>query len=465
MIKLAFAAPFALAFGALLGAQTQPPPVPGSTPHPYPQGQVPGPQHESRVPSPAGKKKQKKADAASQPVISAEGLTLSNDGKTLVVGTQDGRRLTMSVIASTQFTRSGAAIDSGKIIPRTTVRVDAAEDDEMYLTAVKVDLLKDAPVETPAAAVPRSPAARPDADSDDEEMAKPTILQNPVEAPDRPVLRHGKPKTSDNGGDSDAAASRPAPKPNLKDGETEFTIDADSPKTRPNSPADALVQKTKEWAMTFTQGLPNYVCDQLTTRYGQRSRSSDWQPLDVVTAKVVYEDGHEDYRDITVGGKKTNKSMMELGGTTSTGEFASTLHSLFSNATDADFKLSESTTTDGKPQAIYAFKVALRNSDWAIKVGGQELFPAYSGSVWIDKSTGEVRRLEMGADNIPKDFPFDQVEMAVDYDKVHLGTSEFLLPIHSENLACERGSPICTKNTIDFRDYHKFTGESTIEFK
>jgi hypothetical protein len=454
--------------GALLGAQTQPPTVPGSTPYPYPPGQVPGPMPQGRVPSSggSGKKKQKKAEA-SQPVISAEGMTLSNNGKTLVVGTQDGRRLTMSVIDSTQFTRSGAAIESGKIIPRTIVRVDAAEDDEMYLTAVKVDLLKDAPVENPTAPVPRSPAARADADADDEEMAKPTILQNPVDVPDRPVLRHGKPKksTSSDGDDADAAASRPATKPDSKDGETEFTIDADTPKTRPNSPADALVAKTKEWAMTFTQGLPNYICDQLTTRYAQRSRSSDWQPVDVVTAKVVYEDGHEDYRDITVGGKKTNKSMMDLGGTTSIGEFASTLHSLFSNATDAAFKLSESTTADGKPQAIYAFKVALRNSDWTIKVGGQELFPAYSGSVWIDKSTGEVRRLEMGADNIPKDFPFDQVEMAIDYDKVHLGTSEFLLPIHSENLACERGSPICTKNTIDFRDYHKFTGESTIEFK
>jgi hypothetical protein len=467
MMKLAFAVPFALALGTLLGAQTQPPTVPGSEPYPYPRDQVPGPMPEGRVPSPGGKKKQKKADAA-QPVISAEGLTLSNNGKTLVIGTQDGRRLTMSVIASTQFTRSGAAIDSAKIIPRTTVHVDAAEDDEMYLTAVKVDLLKDAPVETPAAPGLRSQAARPDTDADDEDMAKPTILQNPVNVPDRPVLRHGKPKqstSSDTSGDSDAASSRPATKPNSKDGETEFTIDADSPKTRRSSPADALVEKTQNWVMTFTQGLPNYVCDQVTTRYAQRSRASDWQPLDVVTAKVVYEDGREDYRDITVGGKKTNKSMMDLGGSTSVGEFASSLHSLFSNQTDAQFKLSESTTADGKPQAIYAFKVALRNSDWTIKVGGQELFPAYSGSVWIDKSTGEVLRVEMGADNIPKDFPFDQVEMAVDYDKVHLGTSEFLLPIHSENLACERGSPICTKNVIDFRDYHKFTGESTIEFK
>ncbi|HEX3684362.1 MAG TPA: hypothetical protein VHU83_17640 [Bryobacteraceae bacterium] len=471
MTKLAFVAALTLASGALLMAQTQPPTVPGSTPYPYPPGEVPGPMPQGRIPTGSGKKKQKKSDVASQPTISAEGLTTSNNGKTLVVVTQDGRRLTMSVTPQTQFTRSGATITADKIVPRTTVHIDAAEDDEAYLTAVKVDLLKDAPVETPPAAHAASPgkfAASSETNADDEEMAKPTILQNPVDVPDRPVLHHGKPTQSESAAGTDdtkVASSRPAAKPAAQNGETDFTIDDDTPRARPNSPAEALVDKTKAWAMTFTNGLPNYVCDQLTTRYIQRSRSSGWEPLDVLTAKVVYEDGHEDYRDITVGGKKTNKSMMELGGTTSTGEFASTMHSLFSQQTNAEFKLYESTSVDGSAAAIYDFKVMLRRSDWLIKVGGQELLPAYSGSVWIDKSTGEVRRVEMQADNVPKDFPFDSIQMAVDYDKVHLGTSEFLLPVHSENLACQRGSPICTKNTIDFRDYHKYTGESTIEFK
>jgi len=471
MNKLAFAAMVAFTACAALNAQVQPPTVPGSTPYPYPPGQAPGPMPQSRVPSAGGSKKQRKKEV-SQNIISADGATLSNDGKTLIIGTQDGRRLTMSVTPETQFTRSDAPISSSKIIPRTTVHVDAAEDDEAYLSAVKVNLIKDAPVENasngPRAGGAGHNAASSDRDSDYEEMAKPTILQNPVNVPDRPILHHGKPaksESADASEDTRPASTQAGLKPVSPDSDTDFTIDDDSPHAKPGSPSEALVEKTKAWAMTFTNGLPNYVCDQLTTRYMERSRSSGWEPLDVVTAKVVYEDGKEDYRDITVGGKKTNKSMMEVGGTTSTGEFASTLHSLFSPASAAEFKLYESTSVDGNAASIYDFKVLLKRSDWSIKVGGQELFPAYSGSVWIDKATGEVRRVEMQADNIPKDFPFDSVQMAVDYDRVHLGTSEFLLPIHAENLACQRGSPICTKNAIDFRDYHRFTGESTIEFK
>ena len=93
------------------------------------------------------------------------------------------------------------------------------------------------------------------------------------------------------------------------------------------------------------------------------------------------------------------------------------------------------------------------------------LQPAYSGSVWVDLSSGHVRRIEMSANNIPKDFPLDTVEWAVDYDHVSLGAGkDFLLPVHAENLSCVRGSTICTKNAVDFRDYHKYSGESVITF-
>jgi hypothetical protein len=115
---------------------------------------------------------------------------------------------------------------------------------------------------------------------------------------------------------------------------------------------------------------------------------------------------------------------------------------------------------------VYDFKVPLANSDWAITVGGQTLHPAYSGSIWVIKSTGEVRRIEYGADKIPKDFPDDEVQTAVDYEEVSLGTpAKYLLPVKAEVLACNRGTTFCTKNTIEFRNYHKYAGESTIVFK
>jgi hypothetical protein len=104
-------------------------------------------------------------------------------------------------------------------------------------------------------------------------------------------------------------------------------------------------------------------------------------------------------------------------------------------------------------------------SSWKIWVPGQYILPAYKGSIWIDKQTANTLRIEMQAQEIPEEFPRIAVETAVDYDYITLGTAEkFLLPVRAEVLSCARGSNECERNVIEFRNYHKFTGESTIKF-
>jgi len=455
-------------------------PLLGQYPGQYPPGQYPGggyPGGGISIPSRSHKKKNQDKDQTDQPTLAADGQTLSNDGKTLVVATNDGRTLTMRVTPKTKFTRSGNDIDGNKIIPHTTVHVEAFADDEANLSAATVNLLKDAPQETPGAEESRqsSSARTRNQQSDDDEMTRPTILNDPVDVPNRPILRHGKPTGTQSDADqptTQASTNRPpvrrpqtAAPVKAGDGD-DFVIDGQTaPITAKASASEELISKTRDWATTFTKGLPNFVCSQMTTRYVQRSKSEGWQPIDIITAKVFYEDGKESYKEITVGGKRTSKSMLDLGGSTSTGEFASILGGLLADQSRAEFKFYESTTVANEPAAIYDFKVPLANSNWTISVGGQTLRPAYSGSVWIDRATAQVRRIEMQASNIPKDFPEDTIQTVVDYQEVSLGTSKFLLPVHAENLGCDRGSPICTKNTIDFRDYHKYSGESTVVFK
>jgi hypothetical protein len=436
---------------SLLSAQYPPGQYPPGQrpPGQYPQGQPGGPGGGLSIPK-RDKKNQKGAETL-QPTIEADGRTISRDDTKLVIATNDGRTLTMTVTPKTSFT--------GDVVKGARVHIAAAEDDQAFLTAVTVALLKDSPVAAPE----KTPS------SDENHPASVDLSEPAPEAPDRPILRRGKPKRTDSD-DAEAPAAKPqraaasapaAPKSDSID----FTITSEDAAKTAVYKDDARVTQTREWASTFTQGLPNFVCQQVTTRYMQESKSSGWEPLDVVTAKVVYEDGKEKYQEITVGGKRTNKNMMDLGGSTSTGEFASILMSLFEGQR-AQFRFSESTSlTGGVAAAVYNFKVALRSSDWTIRVGGQSLMPAYNGSVWIEKASPKVRRIEMQAINVPKDFPDDAVESTVDYDQVRLGTNMFLVPIHAEVLSCQRGTTICTKNAIDFRDYHKYSGESSVEFK
>jgi hypothetical protein len=405
----------------------------------------------------------------------AEGRVQSIDAKALVVATNDGRSLNFKLTDSTQFVRNDEKIEANAIHLRATVHVIANEDGESYLTARRVELWKDPTVATPGASTASAPQPGAPQTKAAAEDTHPEVFDTPVDAPGRPVLRRGGPSDEHEGpvpgAGVGAAKNQVSTKGHdLEEDASGIIIEAPAkedaaPKRNPASASSQeLVRKAKEWVGSFSEGLPNYVCQQITTRYQEESKAAGWQPLDVVTAQVVYEDGKEQYRNITVGGRKTNKSMLELGGDTSTGEFGSTLRSLFSDSSQAQFKYFRSSNWSRGNAVIYDFKVALHNSDWQIRVGGQTLIPAYSGSVWIDKATAQVRRIEMQADKIPVDFPLDTMQWAVDYDMVPLGTASFLLPIRAENLGCQRGTSTCMKNTIEFRNYQKFAGQSTITY-
>jgi len=179
----------------------------------------------------------------------------------------------------------------------------------------------------------------------------------------------------------------------------------------------------------------------------------------------VYQQGKEDYRDVTINGKAIKKNIEQLDGAWSTGEFGTILIDLFSPATAADFHYSRDSRSGGVSAKVYDFSVVRERSHWQISMAAQTFDPPYKGSVWIDPATARVLRIEMQAYGFPDAFPTDHVESATDYQYTRLGDAkQYLLPVHAENLSCQRGSNFCSRNVIDFRNYHKYTGESTITF-
>jgi hypothetical protein len=185
-------------------------------------------------------------------------------------------------------------------------------------------------------------------------------------------------------------------------------------------------------------------------------------PRDVVSAEIIYNNAQESYRNVKIDDRPTDKSLQEIGGAWSTGEFASTLLELFNPATAAQFRSGGESQTLGFSAEVYDFQVRSENSHWKVQIDSQTLTAAYGGSVWVDPQTARVRRIEIQARNIPSDFPMDTVESAVDYSYVLIGETSFLLPVHAESLGCERGTSYCSHNVIDFRNYHEFKSDIKI---
>jgi hypothetical protein len=229
---------------------------------------------------------------------------------------------------------------------------------------------------------------------------------------------------------------------------------ADSTPTRSLSPSEALIERARKAAFEFSENLPNFICQEVMARYRQRGREQT--PLDVVSAEIIYDRAKESYRNVKINDRPTDTSLEEIGGSWSTGEFASTLLSLFSTDTNARFRSGGASSISGFSAQVYDFDVPRENSRWTLHVESQTLVPAYKGSVWVDPSTARVLRIEMQARNIPSDFPLDTIESAVDYSYVSIGGTSFLLPVHAESLGCPRDAGDCSHNIIDFRNYHEF---------
>jgi hypothetical protein len=230
--------------------------------------------------------------------------------------------------------------------------------------------------------------------------------------------------------------------------------------TRSLNPSEALIERARQAAFEFSEKLPNFICQEIMSRYTQRGREE--MALDVVSADIIYDDAHETYRNVKINDRPTDRSLQEIGGSRSTGEFASTLLEIFHPDTHARFRSGGASSILGVSAQVYDFTVESENSHWHVQSDSRSLITAYAGSVWIDPKTARVLRIEMQARNLPSDFPMDTVESSVDYSYVWIGGMSFLLPVRAEGLGCERGINECRHNKIDFRNYHEFKSEIKI---
>ncbi len=390
----------------------------------------------------------------------SRGTLAKVDDQSLVVEVPDGRVLTFKRTDKTQFFRDDKEIKPTELKVGDQVTVEATVDNEGYMYAVKVSVDTNPPPEEGAAPAPAESSPAPPQAHGRGEGNSPAPVDAGNTEPGPPKIRRGIPaQRQDADTDEDAAATAPG-----ASNETRATSEAsEAPEAPPTD--DPIIEKAKQATVAFTEELPNYVCKEFMARYESTRQPADWQALDVVSTDIIYEAGRESYRNIAVNGKPFQKGMEQMSGAWSTGEFGTMLLDLFAPWTAAEFRLRRRSTVAGVETRVYDFEVDHPHSHWHVQVASQSMLPAYKGSVWIEPSTGKVLRLEMRARQLPEKFPVDTVESAVDYDSVMIGGKKFLLPVHAETLACERGTSNCSRNAIDFRNYHKFESNSDITFK
>jgi hypothetical protein len=232
--------------------------------------------------------------------------------------------------------------------------------------------------------------------------------------------------------------------------------------------AAAMIEKSRSKALDYARSLPNFVCMEAIRRYAPFHSQSGylWRQSDTLTVRLSYFQQKEEHKLVAIDDKPSSLKYEELVGVTGAGEFGGTLVTIFLPSSETSFRWQGWKNVHGHRVAVYAYTVDVAHSRFVLANGvvghPNRAVVAFHGELDVDDSTGEVLHFTYVADDIPKDLDLRYASTTVDYDFADVGGRDYLLPARSET---EMGGPgVAARTVTEFREYRKFTADSTIEF-
>jgi hypothetical protein len=224
-------------------------------------------------------------------------------------------------------------------------------------------------------------------------------------------------------------------------------------------PKDEFIEEARKVVRDYVDELPDFICQQIIERYADFEARGAWDRGDKLTYELTYNRKQESYKPVNMVGKPITRPLDEVGGTTTTGDFATRLAQLFDLESSANFTAAGKERLGTRQTRIYDFRVQRQFSKLNLKVDDSPpVIVGYGGTVWIDEETKQVLRINHVADDLPKGYPIVIFETSVDYDIVKLRGLEvdFLLPSRAEVISSDRLRKKYFRNLIYFKFYRKF---------
>jgi hypothetical protein len=240
------------------------------------------------------------------------------------------------------------------------------------------------------------------------------------------------------------------------------TVHSGGPAATPEE-VKALWDEAAANAMGYSAGLPNFRCEQETHRLTAPVKNADkMHEDDVFVEEVTYENGRESYQTLEVNGLKSDKNRTSLRGTKSRGEFGTMLRSLLSPEVGAKYQWSGRAMAGGVLCRVFEVQVPVEKSNFVLYFNTRQEVAGYSGMLFVEESTGLVRRLTIKGEGLPKDFGLQSPALSMEYGLVKIGDVDHLLPLRS--VLQVRQGKILVRNEASFRKYRRFEATSNIKF-
>ncbi len=204
-------------------------------------------------------------------------------------------------------------------------------------------------------------------------------------------------------------------------------------------------------------------CDQIIAEREARPDSLTLESWDRLRLDVGIADQHEVYS--WVGASRFEEAgITELvgGGQTSSGEFASTLYSIFLD--HPSMRYVGEKQIGGRRVLEYSYQTPLEMSRYQIRIGsGGQFTTAYAGSVFVDPEARDVVRVTSRTAELVQSIGYCQMLRELDYGRVRIGSADALLPREARAVAVERegGERL---NVNSYSNCREYAGESVLRF-
>jgi hypothetical protein len=228
------------------------------------------------------------------------------------------------------------------------------------------------------------------------------------------------------------------------------------------SPEMVLLGRIRLRIAENLNGLPNYTCTQTIERSRRRSSSRKFEMLDTVRLEVALVDGKELFSWPGADRFEEHDLGEMVGGTIGNGDFALFAKAVFLSG-GAQISIIGKESRDGRDVVRLRYTVPRLVSGYNMRIGEARGIVGYEGAAWVDAGSLDLVRLEVLANDIPPHLALMQAVDVIEYQRLPIGETDFLLPKASDmTMTALDGTE--TRNRAAFSRCRQYGSSSVLTF-
>lgn len=230
---------------------------------------------------------------------------------------------------------------------------------------------------------------------------------------------------------------------------------------QPDRSPDAVLAQIQHRLRENFARLPDYVCVQTIERGERATPRGEFRLKDTIRLEVALIGNRERFAWPNAS-KFEDKDLRDMigRGMVGTGNFALHAKHVF-HPELAEFHALGEVAHQGRRALRYDYEVAWENSSYRIRVPPNEEIVGFRGSFLVDAETLDLLRLEVHADEIPPELGLDRAVNILEYTRVPIGASNYLLPKFSEmTMVALDGAE--SRNRIEITGCRQYLAESKL---